>query len=140
MGDEWYTPKELFERMDIVFDLDVAAPKGGALVPAHKYYTMEDDGLAQDWFGLVWCNPPYSKPSPWVDKWLSHGNGLALLPMAKSKWFNKMIDSNANFSVLPSTFKFVSPNGKPLSLMMGSSLWAMGEGIEVLKRLEMRIR
>jgi hypothetical protein len=47
--------------------------------------------------------------------------------MAKSKWFNKLFDSDAKCVVLPSNFKFVSPEGKALSLMMGSSLWALGD-------------
>jgi hypothetical protein len=96
-------------------------------VPAAKKYTINDDGLAQPWFGRVWMNPPYSKPSPWIHKWLEHNNGIALLPMAKSKWFNYLMDSNAKFVLLPSNFKFESPEGKPLSLMMGSTLWALGE-------------
>ncbi len=128
MSDEWYTPAILFNQLGLEFDLDVASPidnKGH--VPADCRYTIEDDGLAQAWHGRVWMNPPYSKPSPWIDKWLNHGNGIALLPMAKSKWFNQMIESDAKFIVLPSTFKFESPEGKQLSLMMGSTLWAVGD-------------
>jgi phage N-6-adenine-methyltransferase len=137
MSDEWYTPKELFDQMEGAFHLDVCAPKTGIpWIPAIKWYSIEDDGLAQPWSGRVWMNPPYSKPSPWVDKWLEHGNGIALLPMAKSKWFNKLIDSQASFVVLPSTFKFESPDGKKLSLMMGSTLWAIGESnLQMISKL-----
>ena len=137
MSDEWYTPKELFDQLDINFDLDVASPiDNNSRVPASRKYTIEDDGLVLPWEGRVWMNPPYSKPSPWVSKWLEHGNGLALLPMAKSRWFNDLMQTEAKFVLLPSTFKFDSPDGKKLSLMMGSTLWALGdENIKAIAKL-----
>ena len=135
MSDEWYTPRSVFDQLGLRFDLDVCSPIGGTgLVPAAHSYCLEDDGLLSPWVGRVWMNPPYSKPSPWIDKWLDHGNGVALLPMAKSKWFNGLMESNAYFTALPSNFKFISPDGKPISLMMGSLLWAIGEdNVQALK-------
>ena len=137
MSDEWYTPQTLFNILGVDFDLDVASPiDGKTYVPADRRFTIEDDGLSQEWVGRVWMNPPYSKPSPWVDKWLKHSNGIALLPMAKSKWFNGLMESEAKFILLPSTFKFESPEGKTLSLMMGSTLWALGESnIQAISRM-----
>jgi phage N-6-adenine-methyltransferase len=137
MSDEWYSPKSLFDDLNLHFDLDVAsAIDNKSHVPATRRYTIEDDGLVQTWEGRVWMNPPYSKPSPWVTKWLEHCNGIALLPMAKSRWFNELMQSEAKFVLLPSTFKFDSPEGKPLSLMMGSTLWALGDdNVEAISRL-----
>lgn len=134
MSDEWYTPRELFEALSTRFDLDVCAPDGGApYVPADKFYTKEDDGLVSKWEGFVWMNPPYSKPKPWVDRWLDHGNGLALLPAAKSKWFDELFATEARYTLLPATFKFVSPEGDRISLMMASTLWAVGDtAVEIL--------
>ena len=50
--------------------LDVAACEESHL--ADRYFTVETDGLAQDWDApFVWCNPPYSDIAPWVRKaWL----------------------------------------------------------------------
>ena len=78
--DDWYTPPWLFEAMGVEFDLDVAAPPGGVpWIPAKRYYTENDDGLAQPWVGFVWCNPPYSSPTRWLDRMVQHGNGIILV-------------------------------------------------------------
>jgi hypothetical protein len=127
VSDEWYTPKHIFDALGLTFDLDPCSPPEESSVPAKQTYSLPFDGLAAPWHGLVWMNPPYSRPAPWVAKWLEHGNGLALLPMAKSKWFVDLCNSDAHFLVLPSTLKFNAPNGTRLSLMMGSTLWAIGD-------------
>ena len=55
---EWYTPKWIFNALNLKFDLDPCQPVGGIdWIPANKYYTIEDDGLKQDWSGNVWLNP-----------------------------------------------------------------------------------
>lgn len=41
-------------------------------IQATAYYTLEGNGLAQDWRGRVWLNPPYGKQiGRWVDKTLN---------------------------------------------------------------------
>jgi len=90
-SNDYYTPKWVFDRMGIEFDLDVAAPPGGvSWIPAKRFYTMEDDGLAQTWAGRVWMNPPYSHNTPWARKFIDHANGVCLMPFAKSQWFIDM--------------------------------------------------
>lgn len=59
-SDEWYTPARVFHALGTVFDLDVAAPAGGAPhVPCRRYLTKADDGLTAPWSGCVWMNPPF---------------------------------------------------------------------------------
>lgn len=128
MGDEWYTPQSVFERLGLTFDLDVCAPIGGARnVPAVKSYSIEDDGLVQPWFGIVWMNPPYSNPTPWIERWLEHGNGLALVPMSKSKWTRRLWESDATVALLETNLKFDRPNDKPGQIFMQCWLWALGD-------------
>ena len=124
--DDYYTPKWLFDALDVTFDLDVASPPQGPLhTPCHAYYTQADDGLTQPWHGRVWMNPPYSKPLPWVQKWLHHANGMALLPTNGGQWCKLLWDSNAK-GVWLGRLAFVRSNheqkGSPLNIV----LWAIG--------------
>jgi hypothetical protein len=140
-SDEHYTPKWLFDRMGIVFDLDVAAPIHGADVPAHKYYTEADDGLAQDWSGRVWMNPPFSKPSPWVDKFIANNNGIALLVVSKSKWFKQLWRVADGVMPTPPDMKFWRPDGSNKTISFQTFLFALGsDNVEALHRLEGRVR
>jgi len=89
--DDYYTPAFVFERMGITFDLDVCAPPSGIpWIPAKRYFTKEDDGLSQPWVGRVWMNPPYSQATPWVQRFMAHRNGVALVGHAKSAWHNRL--------------------------------------------------
>jgi hypothetical protein len=128
MADEWYTPRVVFDALGCEFDLDVCSPKGGTgLVPAKRFYSIEDDALAQDWEGFVWMNPPYSKPTPFVDKFLAHNNGIALVPFSKSNWFINLWNSDAIITPLHPNIKFERPEGKPTQLFMQLALVALGD-------------
>lgn len=126
MSDEWYTPQHIFEALNLEFDLDPCSPESGSVVPAKHRYHLPGDGLTASWFGLIWLNPPYSKPGPWVDKWLEHSNGLCLIPFSKSKWFDRLWNSNASLVALEPGLKFNRPNGKPAQIFMGLMVAALG--------------
>lgn len=79
-SDAWYTPPWIFDGLDVKFDLDVSAPAEPLhWLPAHRRYTVADDGLNLPWFGLVWCNPPYSAPTAWCKRWAQHAEGFLLI-------------------------------------------------------------
>lgn len=81
-NNDWYTPPWLFDAAGITFDLDVAAPVDPIrrTCPARAYLTPVEDGLSQSWHGIVWMNPPFSGPAPWIAKFVQHPAGLALVP------------------------------------------------------------
>jgi phage N-6-adenine-methyltransferase len=67
---EWETPQWFFETLNAEFEftLDVCAQPVNAKCP--RFFTPEDDGLAQPWEGVCWCNPPYGRNviDPWIAK------------------------------------------------------------------------
>jgi hypothetical protein len=140
-SDDHYTPAWIFETLDLTFDLDVAAPPGGIpWIPARRYYTMEDDGLAQPWNGLVWMNPPYSNATPWVNRFLEHGNGVALLPICKGWWIKSLWshpDTSCLIGMSPGKDRMTFHHkGKMKEIMFHVMFWAMGdEAIEALHKL-----
>ncbi len=111
---EWYTPEWIFNKLDMEFDIDVCAPQGGIpYIPAKKHFCIEDDGLTQRWEGKVWMNPPFRQACKWMEKFHEHGNGVALVPVSKTKWFDRLIeDPNVKIELLPSTLQFHRPKTK----------------------------
>lgn len=68
---EFYTPDTILERVYKVFDIDLdpCSPVDCKPVKAKNYFTKNDDGLSQLWFGNVFCNPPYgSQLKVWINK------------------------------------------------------------------------
>jgi phage N-6-adenine-methyltransferase len=65
--DSWSTPPEFLESIVRpileTIDLDAASNEAAqAVVQATRWFSAEDDALAQEWAGNVWLNPPYSHP------------------------------------------------------------------------------
>jgi phage N-6-adenine-methyltransferase len=64
-SNEYYTPAQYIEAARKVMgyiDLDPASCEAANRnVQAKLYYSIEDNGLAQDWQGRVWLNPPYGR-------------------------------------------------------------------------------
>ena len=136
-SDDYYTPKWIFDALGVEFDLDVACPPEGPLyTPCNSYFTQEDDGLVQDWNGTVWMNPPYSRPKWWVAKFIEHGNGIALLPFAKSNWCESLWNSDAGMVYLQNVAFERSDMNVVSAAPFSLGLWAMGaKNIEALRKV-----
>jgi len=76
----WLSPPGLIHALG-PFDLDpCAAPDPKPWPTAAKQITLPDNGLAQEWTGRVWLNPPYTKEiGKWFEKMRDHGSGIALI-------------------------------------------------------------
>lgn len=118
---EWYTPAAIVERVILALtgiDLDPCSNSQEAPnVPAAMHYTKADDGLAKDWAGKVYMNPPYGREiAQWVDKLVAeHKAGrvtqaIALLPArTDTAWFAALRDFPRCF--LQGRLKFLTPQG-----------------------------
>lgn len=127
--DDYYTPAHVFKDLGLQFDIDVCSPPGGVpWVPARRFFTLEDDGLAQPWEGRVWMNPPYSQATPWVRKFMDHGNGVALVGHAKSAWHIELW-SRADACAIP--FRYYSFVGGSVFL----PVWYAAYGAECVEAL-----
>jgi hypothetical protein len=126
-SDDYYTPPFIFEALGIAFDIDVCAPPQGVpWIPADRSIDIIEDGLATDWYGRVWINPPYSNPGPWLKKLAKHGNGFALVPASKSQWFIDLWDQATGITILPPNLKFVRASGESAPIFMPCVLVAYG--------------
>lgn len=134
-SDDCYTPKWVFDAMGLHFDLDVAAPPGGPWhVPCDRYYTAEDDGLAQPWKGLVWCNPPYSRMSEWVNRYVAHP-AAALMGFVQSevRWIPQVF--MASDAVAFISCDFARPDGRKYRWRHQVFVAFRGVGVDPATRL-----
>jgi len=85
-SDEWWTPRHILDDLG-PFDTDPCSP-GDAWPTARRQYTIADDGLTQPWTSMVWLNPPYSDPAPWLQRLAWHNMGIALVfARCETKWW-----------------------------------------------------
>ena len=108
--DERYTPRWIFDGLGVTFDLDPASPPPGiSQVPTAAVWTKDDDGLTQPWRGFVWCNPPFSNSTAWADRFIAHGCGIWLGPVANGGWHDRMTRTS-DAMILLREFAFIGNN------------------------------
>lgn len=128
VNDECFTPPDIFATLALRFTVDVCAPEGGVpWLPADRHYSKADDGLAQSWHGTVWMNPPYSKPLPWVEKFVAHGDGVALVPTSNGRWMRLLWEAPTTWIMAP-PIRFVRPDGTQYKGTLPTVLWLVGIG------------
>lgn len=126
--DEARTPPYLFAQLNARFGFtgDVAASDTNHLCP--NYYTKERDALAQPWFRVSYCNPPYS--SGWIEKFLKKAYeesllgkiAVVLIPADLSTgYFRKYCMKAAEWIIIDGRVKFNHPDG---TQMKGSPKFA----------------
>ena len=132
---EWFTPAHVVaaarDALGGAIDLDPAScSRANQTVRATKFFTKEDDGLAQDWRGTIWLNPPFTKglvdrfisklvTEPGVTAWVALTSNTT-----EARWAQKLF-AHADVVCLPNErLSFYGPdahpakNGKPLQGQM----------------------
>jgi site-specific DNA-methyltransferase (adenine-specific) len=111
----WSTPQELFDEMDAEFGFTLDPCADDDNHKCGRYYTKEQDGLAQDWSGeVVFCNPPYGRQiGKWVEKAFREvyaggcRTAVLLLPArTETKWFHDFIYHRAEIRFIRGRIRF----------------------------------
>lgn len=131
-SNEWYTPKYIFSAMECHFNQDVAAPVDRRYnqVPANEFITVES--LSRKWNGFIWMNPPFEGRNgivPWLEKFIRHGNGVALTPdRTSTAWWHLIANNSNSVLFVKNKVKFLKPDGSlGENPSNGTTLFAIGK-------------
>lgn len=114
--ETWLTPPGIINALG-AFDLDpCAAPSPRPWPTAARHIELPEDGLAAEWAGRVWMNPPYgSVMGAWLAKLAAHGNGIALIfARTETAMFHEQVWKRADgIRFLRGRIAFCDRQGKP---------------------------
>jgi len=140
--NEWYTPSKYIESARAVMgsiDLDPASCElAQETVRAGQYFTIEDNGLAKEWHGNVWLNPPYSKESiglfaeKLVEESANFNQAIVLVNNATdTNWFHQIGKVASAMCFVRGRIKFNDKSGKPAnSPVQGQAFIYIGGEVE----------
>ncbi len=146
-NNEWYTPPEYIAAARAVMgtiDLDPASTlDANQVVRADKFFTSDDDGLAQEWAGNVWMNPPYASNlvARFADKLAESvadgdvSQAIVLVNNAtETAWFRTLVEISMSVCFPASRIKFWQPSGEFGAPLQGQAILYCGENYESFAR------
>lgn len=117
-NDVYSTPIEVFAPLDreFGFTLDVCALPENA--KCDRYFTPEVDGLAQQWAGVCWMNPPYSEVEDWMRKAYESGlQGAVVVCLVPSRtdtfWWHEYAMRSSEIRFIRGRVKFGGESNAP---------------------------
>jgi phage N-6-adenine-methyltransferase len=118
-SDTWLTPQWIIDKIGLS-TLDPCGYCDGAFVrTAENYFSLDQgrDGLAEEWFGSVYVNPPYTQTDKWLKRAIEYfratGNSVIFcLPCRTSnKWFQENVKHATGILFFDKRLHFLDSNG-----------------------------
>jgi len=137
--DDWCTPPRVYEPLWETCGIDMDPCAGDYQTLARINIDEDQDGLTTPWEGVVYCNPPYSEKSRWIERAIDQYQNnrtvemvFLLLPDStdvKSWWHGQLAEHSRWTLFYEGRVKFIDPvreeqMGSPPH---GSALCILGE-------------
>ncbi len=141
--NEWYTPPSYIEAARKTMgsiDLDPASTEeANKIVQAKQYYTLQKDGLKQEWRGNIWMNPPYSQPD--IEKFCTKliesplKQACVLVNNAtETVWFQTLLQKCVGVCFIRGRVKFIDKDGNATGTpLQGQAILYFGDNKKVFK-------
>lgn len=121
--DEWRTPLFVFSwaQRRFWFAVDLASTEQNKLL--HMNITKHENSLAQKWSrwtGPGWCNPPYSRIDPWLEKAVEEAYQgftsvfLILAPNGEERYSRYVFDVASEVIFIGGRLSYLRPDGTPV--------------------------
>ncbi|WP_299136359.1 DNA N-6-adenine-methyltransferase [uncultured Tenacibaculum sp.] len=123
-NDTLRTPQYVIDALGTI-DLDPCAGKNTKIGKTNWWDGRGEDGLQKEWFGFVYCNPPFSQKEIWAKKMIEYGNGILILPeRGSAPWFGPLAKACKKYFVMGKKINF---EGGSSSNNCGSALFLFGD-------------
>jgi len=146
--NEWYTPKAYIDAARSVLgeiDLDPATSSfAQRRVKAEEFFTIDDDGLAKEWKGRVWLNPPYAQPyiAQFAAKMVAEvaaGRVKSAIMLTHNytdtSWFHEAVSACAAICFTRGRVKFEQSNGDVAAPTQGQAFFYYGKNVAAFRKV-----
>jgi phage N-6-adenine-methyltransferase len=148
-GDNhWNTPSVYIEAArEVLGGIDLDPASNGAAqerIKARTFYTADDNGLAHEWRGRVWLNPPYAQPliSQFVGKLVREvraGRVTAAIMLThnctETRWFQEAAQACSVTCFPCRRIAFEKPDGPKASPVQGQTFFYFGDDVSAFRRV-----
>lgn len=113
-SNEWATPQDFYNKLNNKFNFDLDPCSTHENAKCEKHFTIEENGLEQDWGGhTVFVNPPYGREIKyWVEKAYKESlkpntKVVMLLPSrTDTQWFHDWVYNKSKITFIKGRLKF----------------------------------